>query len=48
MQTKQYTAATAWPTFFKTLSEKGREGERDNGARKPMRWGAEPRQETRR
>ena len=47
MQTKQYTAATAWPTFFKTLSENGREGERDNGAGKPTRRGAEPRQETR-
>ena len=27
MQAKQYTAAVAWPTFFKTLSEKGHEGE---------------------
>ena len=27
MQATQYTAAAAWPTFFKTLSEKGHEGE---------------------
>ena len=48
MKTKQYTTATAWPIFFKTLSEKGREGERENGIGKPTGRGAEPRQETRR